>query len=418
MTAKIPASPIPLSASRALALYTQKLHAPPRQPASKDDIYNIVEQLGCVQIDTLHVVARSHYLVLWSRLGQYNPADFDALLFDPQDRRLFEYWKKAASIIPLKDYRYSLPKMRHHRENPGKWWRSHLLQDETGRRLLAHVRERITREGGLRTSDFEYDGPKRGSWWDWKPAKNALEYYYNVGDLMIADRVKFQRVYDLRERVLPDWVEQQEPDAAEADRFHIEQAVRALGICEPMQAAEYAYMGRGKVRPIIDALLADKVLIPVDGELASGDTTTLVIHRDRLPDLQRALDGEIQPQHTTFLSFFDSLFWARGRDEGFWNYRNLLEAYKREPDRIWGYFCLSILHRDRLVGRFDPKVERKSGTLYLRALHLEPGIEPDDELVNDVAAAMRDFMAFHKAKNLVIEPKGHAEFRRRLLAHF
>lgn len=418
MTIKLPASPIPLSASRALALYAQGLHARPRQPVTQDMIYNVVEQLGCVQIDTLHMVARSQYLVMWSRVGQYDPADFDALIFDPKTRRLFEYWKKAACIIPLKHYRYSLPKMRHYRDNPNSWWFSNFLADEDNLRLLKQVRQRIAEEGPLRTSDFEYNGPRRGSWWDWKPAKQALEYLYNIGDVMITNRVKFQRVYDLSERVLPEWVDQSVPDSTEAHRFHIEHAAKALGICEPLQAAEYSYMKRTEARPIINALVKEGVFLVVKGELMSGQTADMIVHRDRLPDLQRALDGAIQPEHTTFLSFFDSLFWARGRDEALWNYRNVLEAYKREPDRIWGYFCLSIVHRDRMVGRFDPKLERKTGTLYLRALHLEPGIEPDEPLVQDVAGAMRDFMAFHKAKNLVIEPKGHDEFRRKLLAQF
>lgn len=415
MTAHPPASPVPLAASRALALYAQGLHALPDGPITEDTIYNTVEQLGCVQIDTLQMVARSQYVALWSRLGCYDPSLFDALIFDPEKRRLYEYWKKAASIIPLRHYRYSLPAMQRRRENPGQWWHSRFLSDEENRRLLEQVRERIRSEGPLRAADFEYNGPRRDSWWDWKPAKNALEHLYNVGDLMISSRVNFQRVYDLRERVLPDWVDQTIPEPAEARRFQIEQAVRALGICEPLQAAEYSYMKRTDARPVIQQLVAEGVLVEVEGELVSGETARQVVHRDMLPALQRALDGDIQPRHTTFLTPFDSLFWARGRDMAFWNFRNVLEAYKREPDRIWGYFCLPVLHHDRVVGRFDPKLDRKTGTLHLRALHLEPGVEPDEKLAADVAAAMRDFLAFHNATNLAIEPKGDPEFRRKLL---
>jgi uncharacterized protein len=403
-------SPVPLKASRALALYAQNLH----QPASPHAVYPLVEQLGCVQIDTLQMVARSHYLVLWSRLGHYDPAELDTLIFDTRQRQLYEYWKKAASIIPLRDYRYSLPRMAARRQKPSQGWRN-WLADADNQKLLAAVKSRIAQEGPLRVADFEYDGPRRGSWWDWKPAKNALEYLYNTGELMIANRVKFQRVYDLRERVLPDWVDQTEPTLAEANRYDVEQAVKALGICEPMQAAEYAYLGRGAARLAVEPLLAEGVFVEVTGETVSGEAR-LIVHRERLDDLQRALDGELEPCHTTFLSPFDSLFWARGRDEAFWNFRNVLEAYKRPPDRIWGYFSLPILHRDRLVGRFDPKLERKTGTLILRALHLEPGIKPDAQLVTDVAAALRDFMAFHRATDLVIEPAGHDGFREKLLA--
>lgn len=412
----LPTIPIPLNASRALALYAQALDSPPNAQATPDAIYNVVQQLGCVQIDTLQMVSRSQYLLMWSRLGQYDPAAFDALIFAPGQRRLYEYWKKAASIIPLENYRYSLPKMRAIRENAN--WRKKWLADENNAQLVKQVRERIAEEGPLRAADFKYDGPKRGSWWDWKPAKNALEYLYSTGEVMIGNRVNFQRVYDLRERVLPDWVNASEPSTDEANRHMLEQAVKAAGICEPLQAAEYAYMKRTTARPAIAALVAEGVLLEIEGKLVAGNATTLIIHRDRLADLQRALDGDIIPRRTTFLSPFDSLFWARGRDEGFWNFRQRLEAYKRQPDRIWGYFSLPILHHDRLVGRFDPKLERKTGTLILRALHLEPGVEPDEGLVKDVTAALRDFMAFHQASELVIEKKGHAAFRKALLGQF
>jgi hypothetical protein len=301
------------------------------------------------------------------------------------------------------------------KDNPRTSWQR-WLADEATPKIVAHVRQRITQEGGLRTSDFEYDGPKRGSWWDWKPAKSALEYLFNTGELMISDRVNFHRVYDLRERVLPDWVDTTSATMEEANQYDVAQAVKALGICEPHQTAQYAYMNLTAARKAVASLLKQKVLVEVEAELFSGETATMVVHRDRLPDLQQALDGDIQARHTTFLSPFDSLFWAHDREEKLWNFRSMIEMYKREPDRIYGYFCLYIVNRDRLVGRFDPKLERKTGRLILRALHLEPGIDPDDQLVADVAAALRDFMTFHEATDLVIEPKGHKVFRKKLLA--
>ena len=411
-------SPIPLKASRALAVHAQRLDTPPNDGlADHDQIYDMVRALGWVQIDTLHMVARSQYLVMWSRIGQYDPADFDALIFDPEKRRLFEYWKKAACIIPLEAFRYSLPRMKAREDgsNSNAGWRRWLAEDGN-RETLAHVRERITKEGGLRTADFKYDGPKRGSWWDWKPAKTALEHLFNTGELMISNRVNFHRVYDLRERVLPDWVDTTPATLDEANCHDVALAVKALGICEPYQTAQYAYMNLTTARKAVDSLLKQDILVEVEGEIMTGEPRKMVIHRERLPDLQRALDGDIQPQHTTFLSPFDSLFWAHDREVLLWNFRTMIEMYKREPDRIYGYFCLYILHHDRLVGRFDPKLDRKTGTLYLRALHLEPGIDPDDQLVADVAAAMRDFMAFHNATTLVIENKGHDTFREKLLA--
>jgi uncharacterized protein YcaQ len=156
--------------------------------------------------------------------------------------------------------------------------------------------------------------------------------------------------------------------------------------------------------------------VNVDVEWTDGETHTLIAHRDHLPLIEQAADGALTASHTAFLSPFDSLFWAKGRDEQFWDFRQRLEAYKPAPQREWGYFCLPILHHDRLVGRFDPKLERKTGTLRLRALYLEPGIAPDDALVHDVASALCDFMTWHGATDLVIERSQPVALGDKLLA--
>ncbi len=405
---------------RTLALHTQGLTAP--LPAAQADptpnmqaISNIVEQIGCVQIDTLQMVQRSHYLVLWSRLGTYDPEDFDRLVYHPDHRRLFEGWQHAASIIPLKDYRIQMPHQRYLRENPAKM-SARWLAKPGSRELLEEVLERIRDEGGLRAADFKYEGPKRSGWWDWKPAKNALEHLYAWGDLMIADRVNFQRVYDLTERILPDWVEATEPTLEERDRYWLEMGARALGVATASQIADYTYRKLTPARSHIEALQADGTLVPIKARLNDGKAHSLIVHRDNLPTLESAADGALQAARTTFLSPFDSLFWARGRDMHLWGFRQTLEAYKPAKERIWGYFCLPILHRDRLVGRFDPKLERDSGTLRLKALYLEPGVEPDDALVASVASAMGDFLGFHAAGDLVIESSQPEDFARKLLA--
>lgn len=405
----------PLSAARILALHAQGLTKPQSSvPApTPDSIYKVVEQLGCVQIDTLNLVRRSHYLVLWSRLGSYNPADFDDLTYSPEKRRLFEGWQRVASFIPLKDYRYQMPRMQRMRQNHTegflKWF------DKEGHALMDMVLERIRKEGAQRSADFEYHGPRRGSWWDWKPAKTALEYLFAFGDLMINERVNFQRVYDLTERVLPDWVAMEAPTMEQRDRYWMEQAALALGVFTPNQLIGYNYFKKGPLRPVIAALIDEGVLRPVEVRAESENTQALFVHRDKLELLQQAAEAEIKAERTTFLSPFDNLWWAPGRDEQLWGFRQKLEAYTPASKRIWGYFCLPILHRDRLVGRFDPKLERKTGVLRLKALYLEEGIEPEEQLVNDIGIAMRDFMNFHHAKELVIEKSQPKEFGERLL---
>jgi len=267
----------------------------------------------------------------------------------------------------------------------------------------------------LRAADFEYHGPRRGSWWDWKPAKTALEYLFAFGDLMIANRVNFQRVYDLTERVLPNWVDTSEPTVEQRDRYWIEQAALALGIAQPNQLIGYNYYRRGSVRAALEMLIKEGVLISVDIRLARGDVQPYLVHCANLQVLQQAADGALQAERTTFLSPFDNLWWAPGRDEQLWGFHQRLEAYTPSAKRIWGYFCLPILHKDRLVGRFDPKLERKTGVLRLKALYLEEGMKPEEELVSGVAYAMRDFMDFHQAKELVIEKSQPEEFGDKLL---
>ena len=422
----------PLAALRALALHTQFLTTPNASGASPsppaNTMVDLVRALGYVQIDTLNVVNRAHYVTLWARLGSYNLDDFDKLIYTAEQRRLYEGWGHAASIIPLEHYRYHRWRTdQKYSFNPS--YRDWLSKDGN-RELVAQVLERVRSEGRLRVGDFEYDGPQRGVWYDWKPPKMALEALFAWGDLMVADRVNFQRVYDVKERVLPEWVDITPLPAEEARRFCLEQAAKALGVFDLRHLTFYAYMRATPVRSEVKALVEDGTLVEIRGEvLAEGRMKGVkkwMVHRDNLPLLQRAADGEISAPRTTFLAPFDSLFWAGDRDQILWGFKQLLECYKPAADRVYGYFCFPILHKDRLVGRFDPKLERNAQrtdpnrsegaprVLHLNALYLEPGIEPDDELVAGVATAMRDFLSWHGAKGLRIEKSDPPAFGERL----
>ena len=407
-----------MPALRALALHSQGLADRPTGESSQQDIYETIEQIGCVQIDTLQMVQRSQYLVLWSRLGSYDTSLFDDLLSGSSDaengRRLYEYWLHAACLIPLTDYRFSLPEMRQHRESPNHWRKSWFAKSENRElvdQTLSHVRE----NGPSRSADFDRGGPKRGAWWDWKPAKRALEHLYNQGDLMVANRQKFQRVYDLKDRVLPGWVSHEEPTEDEATRHILEKSLLSLGVCELAQVCDYTHTKRTVAKAILAELANDGTFVQIQADLGGSNTRDMVVHLDNLDTLKRAADGDLTPKHTTFLSPFDNLFWAKGRDEQFWGFDQILEAYKPEKIRKWGYFCLPILHNDRLVGRFDPKLERKTGTLILRKLYIEADDVPLDSLAAAMAETMRDFMIFHDATELVVENSNPPDFGRMLL---
>ena len=403
----------PASVLRTVALHTLGLDKTNGSRPNRDALYDVIRQIGCIQIDTLHMVRRSQYLALWSRLGNYDPNDLDALA-STADRRIFEGWQHAASLIPILEYRYQMPRQRKFREHPSTWY-NQLLDETRQQEFVPQVLDRIRNEGALRVSDFESDGHRGGSWWNWRPAKVALEILYANGELMISERKKFQRVYDLTERVLPEWVERTEPTVQERDRFWVELGAKALGVCQARQVGDYTWMGISHAKPIVTELVREGILIPISGEMVNGITSEFIIHRDNLPSLEQAADGALEARRTTFLSPFDNIWWARDRDEQLWGFHQSIEAYLPAHKRIYGYFCLPILHKDRLVGRFDPKLERKTGLLRLKVLYLEPGNHPTEELMNDIAICMKDFMAFHAAKELVIERSEPADFAEKLI---
>ena len=404
-----------LAAVRALALHASGLDTPNGQesPASLESIFDILDRLGAIQIDTLQMVARAHYVTLWSRLGAYDQGLFDRLANDPQERRMYEGWFHAVCFLPIKEYRYQLPLQRYLRLN-GHHWYTDWIQNPGNQELMAGVLERVRRDGPLRTSSLEGEKQKFATWWNWRPEKLALEHLYDFGELMIAGRVNFQRIYDLTERVLPGWVETTEPDEVERDVFWLERGAKALGICLPRNVAEYSKRKMSAAWPLINKLVKEGSLVEVQGETLDG-VKTLLVHRETLPQLEKAAAGEITAQRTTFLNPFDNLWWGLGRDELFWGFRQRLEAYYPASKRIYGYFCLPILHKDRLVGRFDPKLERKTGLLRIKAIYLEPGIEPDESMLADIGRTMQDFMDFHKAKDLIIEKSDPAWFGEKLL---
>ncbi|MCL0029254.1 winged helix DNA-binding domain-containing protein, partial [Dehalococcoidia bacterium] len=355
---------------------------------------------------TLQRVHRSQYIALWSRLGTYNPEHLDDLLSGHSEsacgRRLFEYWRHAACLIPLAEYRYSLPLARQYQTGKDGWKR-HWINQPGNRRLVENILQQVRSSGPVRSADFESTSPRRSSWWDWKPAKIALEHLYNRGDLMVSDRVNFQRVYDLTERVLPPWVDLHEPTESEASSYLLERSMKALGICDPRQVPDYMGLKRTKAKPLIEQMIGDGTFTTITARLDSDNVRELVVHRDDLPRLERAADGSLVPNHVTFLSPFDNLFWAKRRAMQFWGFEQILEAYKPQTMRRWGYFCMPILYHDQLVGRIDPKLDRLNKTLRLVNIYLEPGVQPHDKLVASLADALRDFMAFHDARDLVIE---------------
>ncbi|WP_394820705.1 winged helix-turn-helix domain-containing protein [Pendulispora albinea] len=381
--------------ARHLHLAAQGLLTAPRRRARPADVVSAIERMQLLQIDTIHVVARSPYLVLFSRLGDYRPSWLDTAL---AEGALFETWAHEACFAPIADY----PWHRRHVDGRNHWSRRHAQKmHETRReameRLLAQVRER----GEVRSSDFERgEGSGPGGWWGWKEEKRWLEAWFVLGELMIARRERFQRVYDLTERVLaralPQFDRAMLPTEEATRRTFVLRAVKALGVTPARWISDYFRLGPRikdvELEPLVDAGYLLRVAV-------EGWEAPAYVHPDHL-DLARVAAGAegekgLRATHTTLLSPFDPVVWDRERASGMFDFDYRIECYVPAEKRQYGYYVLPILRRGRLIGRLDAKAHRKEGIFEVKALYIEDGVKLGEPVARDVAAAIQSCAAWH-----------------------
>jgi uncharacterized protein YcaQ len=377
-----------IGAARALHLAAQGLLAPRRRKAVKDDVLDAIRRMGVLQIDTINVVARSPYLVLWSRLGDYPAEWLDELL---SEGKLFEYWAHEACFIPREDYGL----YRHRMLDPsGMGWKysATWMRERAGEvaALLAHIRT----NGPVRSSDFERSdgkvGAKAEGWWEWKPEKRSLEVLFTSGALMIARRHNFQRVYDLAERVHPEWDDTQMPPLPDVRRRFALRAVKALGLARAGWIPDYHRTRRPHVDP--DKLVDEGLLLRAR---VSGWDDPVYIHADHLDLARQAAGGELAPTLTTILSPFDPVVWDRRRALELFGFDYRLECYTPAARRRYGYFTLPVLRRGALVARIDAKAHRRDGLFEVKAVFFEPGLREREALLRDVAGALQRCARWH-----------------------
>jgi uncharacterized protein len=366
-----------LDQARRVALAAQGLAAPARTgPAGPATLRGVLERLGAIQIDSINVVARSHELVLAARAGRHDRAAFDRVVY--RRRAGFEYWGHAASFLPMASYRLCLPRMRRLTEATRGWW---VDVRQRNQHLYGPVLDRIRAEGPLAASAFrDPDGPRRGSWWDWAPAKHVLEDLFDCGTLLVHDRINFERRYDLAERVLPPGVDTSEPTAAEAAVELTLLAARALGVATAADLADYYRLSAAQTRAALAELVAAGLLQEV--AVQGWARPAYLLPGTRVP--RRVVGG--QP---VLLSPFDSLIWSRERTERLFGFRYRLEVYVPAGKRVHGYYTMPVLADGHLVARVDPKHDRQAGRLLLRGLHLEPSADPAEAVAATAAAAGR-----------------------------
>ncbi|MDK1476920.1 crosslink repair DNA glycosylase YcaQ family protein [Streptomyces sp. 549] len=330
--------------ARRMALRAQGLLGAPDRAAG---VPGVLRGLGAVQLDTISVLARSHELVPYARLGAVGRTAVESAYWSGDTS--FEYWSHAACVLPIEEWPHFAFRRRARRSSGRRW---HDLADRD--RSLAAVRDRLAADGPLTAS--ELGGAKNGGvWWDWSETKIAVEWLLDTGEVVCTRRRGWKRVYDLAERAVPADLFHDDEDDSSCLRRLVEQAGSAMGVATRADLADYHRLKAGQV----ESVLPDTALVPVE-VVGWGKPAWAA---------PEALAEQARGRHrTTLLSPFDSLVWDRPRTERLFGFTHRLEAYVPRPKRIHGYFAMPLLAGGRLVGRVDPA--REGSTLVARQVSL------------------------------------------------
>lgn len=368
----------PVQARKAVVM-AQGIHKEHELGKGRNATLKAIEKLGYIQIDTISVVERAHHHTLWNRARGYSARHLDNLL---DHKQVFEYWSHAAAYLPMRDFRYSLPYKEAVSNGAVHWY-------QCDPKLLNDVLQRVRQEGPLQARDFEHVRKGEAGWWEWKPAKRALEQLFIEGKLMIARRQGFQKIYDLPERVLPSWVDTRTPDTEEFYDHLIKQFLSANAIGTPAQIAYLRKGHKAGVQKRCRQLLEDGQLLAVTVGQQEYYAST---------ELQNLLSKPLSRTKVKILSPFDNLLIQRKRTREIFDFDYLIECYVPAEKRKFGYFCLPLLWGQQFAGMLDAKIDRKSGLLEIRALHLQ-GAKQDD-FVDALKPELHAFLEFNNGQSL------------------
>ena len=342
---------------------------------------DIIRRLGYVQIDTLAIAERSHHHVFHTRNADYKKPELAEML---KKRQVFEYWSHAASFLPVEDYRYSLIRKQAFSNGKEHWFK----QD---RKMNEYVLERIKQEGPLQSRDFKNPNHASGAWYSWKPAKVALEQLFMEGKLMVSERINFQKVYDLTERVLPSGIDTSAPTMGEFCEHLIKRTLFAQGVAA---LSDIAYLRKGlkpQAEEAIKKLIEERQVMPV--AIEGVDKMYFALRIDFSPRQNRQVH---------ILSPFDNLIIQRKRVQEIFGFDYQLECYVPEKKRKFGYYSLPVLFEDRFVARFDPKADRKTAEFIIKSFWFEPDFVPNDDFISEFVKTLKAFITFCGCKKLKI----------------
>ncbi|HET9493819.1 MAG TPA: crosslink repair DNA glycosylase YcaQ family protein [Chloroflexia bacterium] len=408
-------TPVSTRQVRRLAVQNQRL-AGPRPTPDTEGLLEIVRDIGCLQLDPTSAVARSNVLVPFSRIGPYDTALLDQLLWE--QRALFEYWAHAASIVLTEDYPIHYARMRRLRTGKTGWAVEIHSWIEANKELHDHVIDLMRERGPVASKDIESKATV--SWWSsgWTNDRNVtrmLDFLWAQGIIMVAGRQGQTRLWDLAERVLPEWTPRDELPEREAVRQAVERSLRQLGVARKREIDyNYTRSRYWDLDSVLKDLEAEGVIRRVTMEDARLQKAgPWYVHRDDVPMLEQVNDGQWQPR-TTLLSPFDNLIADRSRIELLFDYEYRIEIYVPRDKRKYGYYVLPILHGDRLIGRIDPLMDRKSKRLNVNAVYAEPAAPLDADTGRAVGAAIGELARFLGAQEIAYGETAPSEWR----AHF
>lgn len=360
------AKTLSINEARRAAVAAQQFVGAGGAPRSGKAVADVVRRLGVVQIDSVNVLVRSHYLPIFSRRGAYRSALLERAAYD--ERLLFEYWGHEASFLPMETFPLFRWRMDDARQGVGTWGRlkryasSH---QELVKSVLAQLRER----GPLGASELADAGKAKGSWWGWSQGKEVLEWLFWIGDVTTARRRNFERLYDLTERVVPETTRKLPvPSREQAQRELMLTGARAMGVATARDLRDYFRLPAKESALRLSELVEEGKLLPVTVE--GWKQQGYLHHEAKIPGPAKV--AEI----AALLSPFDSLIWERQRTERLFDFHFRLEIYTPLHKRLHGYYVLPLLLGDRIVGRVDLKSERQSGVLQVKGGSVEPGVLP------------------------------------------
>jgi len=343
-----------------------------------------INHIGYVQIDTISVVERAHHHVFHSRVPNFKPAMTNKMLLDGD---IFEYWAHAAAFLPISDFRFSLPYKHAIKSGQTHWYRTR------DKKLMGELLARIRSDGPIRSRDIETNTKKRAGWWDWKPAKKALEQLYMQGDLMVSNREGFQKTYDLTERVLASDVNSQMPSVAELAAHMVGQQLRCHGFAS---LKGLTYLRRNaELRKAVKSLVNEKLAQGAFEQVQVGSGDVFILETGALERPLPRLNNRM-----LILSPFDNSVIQRDRLKALFQFDYQIECYVPAAKRRYGYFSLPLLFRDEFIGRMDCKVHRKTSHLEIKSLHFEQHNFDEELVIPAFVDAITQFSRFQECDSV------------------